>query len=1201
MKYNFNNDKGTPEVFGFTDGDESWETLNNTSDRVLYKNADFSGTDWTNDFEARYPEENTDTTNLANFATWVVSTDREAATGEALDSPVTYDGVEYTADTAEYRLAKFKAEIESYIELESSLFYYLFTELFLQVDSRAKNSFPSIIGGDKICWLPYDMDTSLGIDNEGGLKFGYELEDTDTTESGADVYNGQQSVFWCNLRDAFQEELKIMYQELRSDNKISYNIVEQAFEDHQAVWPEAIWNEDAYFKYLEPLFESGAGIYLPMLQGSKSEQRKWWLYNRFRYMDSKYNAGDALKDFITLRGYAKSDITVTPYADIYASVKYGSYLVQKRALRGSSYTLACPLDNVNDTEIYIYSASQLKDTGDLSGLKVGLADFSMATKLQNLKVGDSSSSYNNGNLVSLTLGNNVLLKTLDARNCSGLGTGEQQTLDLTGCTNIEEVYLEGTSIKGVNLPNGGILKTLHVPNTITNLTIRNQSSLTDFALNDSSNITTLRLENVGSLIDSPSIINGMADGSRIRAIGINWTVSSEDELVALFDKLVKMRGLDENGNNTDKAVLSGRCYVGEKVSDDVIGNIYNEFPDVVIDDGSEEIYIVSYKDWDGSVLYSLRLAEGANAIDPIKEGYIDEPFRDPDENYSYEFAGWDMIPTNVSRNYQVIAQYNTKVAINFAVDGKIVYSDYVIYGQSAEDPVANGTIPEPTKEGTDDLHYTFNGWDSSLVNITLPRTVNAVFANVYPVRFYATETSTTPHYVQWVKDGEAAYDPVAASECNAPDDIITTNEKKLSFSNWASIPTSVTAICQVYAEYDTYWAARFLNDDSLYLLEWALEGTDVVDPKDYFEDYVNPTRASTAQYDYTFSKWDGNFTAITEARDFTAVYTSTIRRYNVYFYNDTELLQTVENVQYGSSATYTGSTPTKLGVDSPEEYVFKGWMPAPENITGETKCYALFKFTGYLFGKLGKTDGEDYGYGTVDNPNWDAINPYWSTIANDITSYKNGTLSKDDFIAKYPIGGRMIIPINLSDGTVIADLEIIGHNHDDLADGSGKSPITFFCVDLPNIKKPIDDPTDDDNWADCDIRVFTNGELFDAFPEELKAIIQSVSKISDGGLNNQTLVITEEKVWLASYDEVGFTNSNFALLGQGTIYEDIFSTDNSSRIKYITDSTSQGGWWLRSSYRSDNSSTLFVQVTKIGSSYGYFPYSALYVAFGFCI
>ena len=29
-KYNFNNDKGTDEVYGFEEGDESWEILNNT-------------------------------------------------------------------------------------------------------------------------------------------------------------------------------------------------------------------------------------------------------------------------------------------------------------------------------------------------------------------------------------------------------------------------------------------------------------------------------------------------------------------------------------------------------------------------------------------------------------------------------------------------------------------------------------------------------------------------------------------------------------------------------------------------------------------------------------------------------------------------------------------------------------------------------------------------------------------------------------------------------------------------------------------------------------------------------------------------------------------------------------------------------------------------------------------------------------------
>lgn len=148
MKANFNNDKSSEDVFGFTDGDESWEILNNTSDRVLWKSADFSGTDWLNDFEGRYPEDNTDSTNLAAFAAWIVSTDTTAATDNTLASSVTYGSTTYTTDSAEYRLAKFKAELGDWAELDSVYFYYLFTELFLMVDSRAKNAFPSFLGDE---------------------------------------------------------------------------------------------------------------------------------------------------------------------------------------------------------------------------------------------------------------------------------------------------------------------------------------------------------------------------------------------------------------------------------------------------------------------------------------------------------------------------------------------------------------------------------------------------------------------------------------------------------------------------------------------------------------------------------------------------------------------------------------------------------------------------------------------------------------------------------------------------------------------------------------------------------------------------------------------------------------------------------------------------------------------------------------------
>ena len=139
-KYNFNLDKSTEECYGFAAGDESWEILNNTSNRVIWKSADYSTSDWLNDFEARYPDTDpayTDSSQLAEFAAWVVSTDPDQATSSTIPSPVTYDDVTYTADTAAYRRAKFRAELENYVELDSALFYYLFTELFLMVDSRA--------------------------------------------------------------------------------------------------------------------------------------------------------------------------------------------------------------------------------------------------------------------------------------------------------------------------------------------------------------------------------------------------------------------------------------------------------------------------------------------------------------------------------------------------------------------------------------------------------------------------------------------------------------------------------------------------------------------------------------------------------------------------------------------------------------------------------------------------------------------------------------------------------------------------------------------------------------------------------------------------------------------------------------------------------------------------------------------------------
>lgn len=701
MKYNFNNDKSTAEVFGFAAGDESWEIRNNTSNRVLWKSADFAGTDWLNDFEARYPEDNVDTANLSALATWLVSTDQTAATGAILDPAVTYGEVTYDKDTAEYRLAKFKNEISNYLELDSALFYYLFTELFLMVDSRAKNAFPTLYSGGKWCWLPYDMDTAIGTNNEGALAFSYELEDIDHTSTGADVYNGQDSVMWINLRAAFMDELRTMYQKLRSDEAISYADTERRFEEHQNVWPEAIFNEDSYYKYLEPLFNDNTASYLGMLQGSKAEQRKWWLYNRFRYIDSKYNAGDAQKDFITLRGYAKDDITVTPYADIYATIKYGSYLEQVRALRGNSYTLECPLDNVNDTEIYIYSSSQLADIGDISGLKVGYADFSMGTKLQNLKVGDASSDYSNENLIELYLGNNTLLKTLDVRNCPNL----TQSVDVSGCSNIENIYFDGTAITGLTLPNGGILKVLHLPGTMTNLTLRNQTALTEFVIPSYANVTTLRLENNSDIINPMDILEQIPANSRVRIIGFDLDVESVDEIIDFYDKLDTMRGLDENGNNMDKPQMSGKIHI-DHIYGSELEQMNSRYPTITITYNKLTSYLNFYSEDGSELLYTATVENGGDGM------YVgSEVTKESTAQYAYDFAGWSKTLGGSAENdaiATVIYDRNVYACFNATVrkynvyyyNGDTLLQTYtdVPYGSSVsytgENPVYSGNYAE---------------------------------------------------------------------------------------------------------------------------------------------------------------------------------------------------------------------------------------------------------------------------------------------------------------------------------------------------------------------------------------------------------------------------------------------------------------------------------------------------------------------------
>lgn len=570
------------------------------------------------------------------------------------------------------------------------------------------------------------------INNEGALVFEYDLEDTDLV-GGEDVFNGQHSVLWCNVRDAFANDIANMYAELRSTGKFSYEIIRDKMNNHQSVWPEALWNEDAFTKYLQPFLLEGKD-YLEMLQGDKKAQRDWWLFNAFRYRDSKYQCGDSQSNYITLRCYEVGDIELTPYSHIWPRIKFGSATVTERGKKNNKYTMECPLDAMNDTEVYIYSADRISDIGDLSHLKVGLAEFSMATKLQSILLGSSEEGYENTRLFSLTVGNNELLTTVNVENCTSL----VDPVDMSGCHGLEVFKARGSSLTGVGLPNGGHLRVLELPATISNLTIQNQKGIETLVMEGYENLTTLRIENTPN-IPIETIVNNAVSLDRVRITGVSWTAESEGTLRTTITRLKSCIGMDAIGNNTTSAVVSGRVYV-DSISNDFLEEINDAFPElIVVVDGVAKFFI-RYLNYNNTLLYRYIIDEGQNAIDPIKLGYISKPTREDTEDARYEYSHWSELPKNVGKPYNIIARYLSSYRICFSNgSGTILNEQWVDEGGSATEPVSSGLIDVPTKVSTEQFNYEFNGWNEDFSEVSGPMVLSPIFKEIlrdYPVYFY---------------------------------------------------------------------------------------------------------------------------------------------------------------------------------------------------------------------------------------------------------------------------------------------------------------------------------------------------------------------------------------------------------------------------------------------------------------------------------
>ena len=143
-------------------------------------------------------------------------------------------------------------------------------------------------------------------------------------------------------------------------------------------------------------------------------------------------------------------------------------------------------------------------------------------------------------------------------------------------------------------------------------------------------------------------------------------------------------------------------------------------------------------------------------------------------------------------------------------------------------------------------------------------------------------------------------------------------------------------------------------------------------------DGAEPTKAADAQYSYVFAGWSPEVVAATEDITYTAVFNSVPHKCTVTWKNGDSVLETDENVEYGTTPTYDGVEPTKAA-DEQYSYAFAGWTPEVVTANGDVTYTAVFtsvlnKYT--VTWKNGDTTletDENVAYGTM--PTYNGAEP----------------------------------------------------------------------------------------------------------------------------------------------------------------------------------------------------------------------------------
>lgn len=470
-----------------------------------------------------------ETKDILRLHNWLSSTNRLTATNKLLDAPVTLGGETYTYDNARYRLAKFVAEAEDYIFVDHYILRFLWMKTPWMMDNGSKNmghrtDDASVF--DKTKWRPTcrDCDTGLEKDNVGKLHYppylelcDYELagqfilNQSSMPEGATTILNGQNSALWQNLKDGFSARVQAMYVWLRSNSgitKFGYNELESWFEEHQAAWSEALYNFGSnqyhggapYTKWVD----SGCG--------DSKNQRRYWLFYRYLYMDSKYHyVSTEATECISWRGQCNGcDLQMKAYAPMYLCLGFGAtgyaQTTRYRYTDLNSYvTIKNELKQQTQNAIfYLFNGRFITELGDLYKFgNIQELNLASAIRLKILRLGIHTDKvtrqYVNTMQQTLNLSACVAMQILDLTNCEGFGNGGNYVLDCSTLVALEEFYGYGSSLTGVTFAQTPTLNTIELGAMMRQLRLIGLSGLEHFSIQGVGALTALTVTGTPSI------------------------------------------------------------------------------------------------------------------------------------------------------------------------------------------------------------------------------------------------------------------------------------------------------------------------------------------------------------------------------------------------------------------------------------------------------------------------------------------------------------------------------------------------------------------------------------------------------------------------------------------------------------------------------------------------------------------------------